>query len=393
MQIKMLLYVFGHIHHVLVEAVLTLYLAQIRYILQQAFESITQEVVADVHRKEKLARSQSAVIVAQREADKYAKKHGIGLAGNTETVPPIETDGALVKDGKVYLKGNPLETTKNIICPNCKLPRLLYPRVGFNAKDPPDPKQQYCKNEPPIILDKHDVHGQRKKGTKLKNATKNKQKKAEAQSPPSSNPSAPNTPTTSSFQAESFEFKTIDYPAAKCPNRDSAQGDHWKPVTQMATHLNGSCFLKRDRAAGREALTKMSGTPADSRAGSPDPKANGKRGRTVDDEDGSIKKKKQKLDAPKTKKKVTVSPSKLKNGENVGDDREESEDVPAVETTEPVKVKAKPKRMKQEQDDGAGRPTPEPGSKPLTNGVKGTKIKLKAAKTDGKETSKPVPAA
>src|SRR2546430_2419438 len=89
-------------------------------------------------------------------------------------------------------------------------------------------------------------------GTKIKGPAKGKQKKNEPQSPGSSNASAPPTPTGGSFASESFEFKTIDYPSAKCPNRDSALGDHWKTVTIMASHLNGNCFLKRDRAAGRE---------------------------------------------------------------------------------------------------------------------------------------------
>ena len=298
-------------------------------------------------------------------------------------MPVVETDGAVVREGKAYLKGNPLQTTKTIICPSCKLPRLLYPRVGYGARDPPDPNQQYCKNEPPIIIDKHDVHGQRKKGTKLKGPAKGKQKKNEPQSPGSSNGSAPPTPVGSSFPSESFEFKTIDYPSAKCPNRDSALGDHWKTVTIMASHLNGNCFLKRDRAAGREAVAKMSGTPADSRATSPKPATNGKRGRLADDEDETgSNKKKQKLDAPKkATKKGNVSPSKLKDMETP------EKDAPSkVELADSIKIHVKPKKQRPNIGSEA-RATPEPDAKAQVNGFNDGSGKLKSVKLNGKHKS------
>ena len=299
---------------------------------------------------------QSAVIEAQQRAEELAKYNATSSAdddlgvGPTPT-PVVETNGAIVKDGKVYLRGNPLKTTKKLLCPNCKLPRLLYPRVGYGARDPPDSRQQYCKNEPAIIIDKHDVHGQRKKGTKLKGPGKGKQKKNDAASPGSSNPSAPSTPLTASFPAETFEFKTIEAPAAKCPNRDSALGDHWKTVTQMATHLNGNCFLKRDRAAGREAVAKMSGTPGESRATSPKPHNGGKRGRAGEDNDGNGKKK-QKLDAPKKNlKRTTVSPSKLNEGDT-HDERPTSISPAKPELVDSIKIQGKIKRHGQSSEGG-----------------------------------------
>lgn len=342
--------------------------------------------MASVHRSEKLARSQSAVIEARQKVERVAKQNGIDLAnGNGAAMPVIETEGAIIKEGKAYLKGNPLQTTKNIICPNCKLPRLLYPRVGFGARDPPDPHQQYCKNEPPIIIDKHDVHGQRKKGTKLKGPAKGKQKKNEPQSPASSNASAPPTPTGSSFPSESFEFKTIEYPSAKCPNRDSALGDHWKTVSIMASHLNGNCFLKRDRAAGREAVAKMSGTPADSRATSPKPSTNGKRARIVDDDEENVStKKKQKLDAPKkVTKKGAISPSKLKSIETP------EKDVPAkVELADSIKIHVKPKKQKPTVESETNS-TPDAETKPHLNGTKDGGGKLKLSKLNGKHKATP----
>lgn len=359
-------------------------LTQIQFVLEKTFENIIHDVVASVHRTEKLARSQSAVIEARQKAERVAKQNGIDLPhGRVAAMPMVETEGALIKEGKAYLKGNPLQTTHNIICPNCKLPRLLYPRVGYGARDPPDPHQQYCKNEPPIIIDKHDVHGQRKKGTKLKGPAKGKQKKNEPQSPASSNGSAPPTPTGSSFPSESFDFKTIEYPSAKCPNRDSALGDHWKTVSIMASHLNGNCFLKRDRAAGREAVAKMSGTPADSRATSPKPSANGKRSRMADDEEenGSTKKK-QKLDAPKKgTKKGAISPSKLKSVETPAKDHADK-----VELADSIQIQVKPKKQKQPMESET-RSTPEPEAKPHLNGAKEGGGKLKFSKLNGKPKS------
>ena len=359
---------------------------QINYVLDKTFENIIHDLVAGVHRTEKLARTQSAVIEARQKAEKFAKQHGIDPTdSNGPPMPVVETDGAMIKDGKAYLKGNPLQTTKSIICPSCKLPRLMYPRVGYGARDPPDPRQQYCKNEPPIIIDKHDVHGQRKKGTKLKGPAKGKQKKNEVHSPGSS-PSAPSTPLAGSFQAEAFVFKTIEYPAAKCPNRDSELGDHWKPVTQMATHLNGNCYLKRDRAAGREAVAKMSGTPADSRATSPKP-TNGKRGRALDDTEGNGKKK-QKLDAPKKlTKKGTISPSKLKDMETPEKDHPMGDASPQVELADSIKIAVKPKKhFKREESEG--RSSPDADERPRANGVKEKTGKLKHPKSSGKVSGK-----
>jgi hypothetical protein len=324
---------------------------------------------------------QSAVVEAREKAGKIAKLNGIDLttgqaSSSGISMPVVETNGAVIKDGKAYLKGNPLKNTKTILCPHCKLPRLLYPRVGHGARDPPDPQQKYCKAEPPIILDKHDVHGQRKKGTKMKGPAKKKKNDAPS---PGSTDSIPSTPVTGSFQSESFEFKTIEYPAAKCPNRDSALGDHWKPVTQMATHLNGNCFLKRDRAAGREAVAKMSGTPADSRAASPKPGGNGKRGRTMDDNDGNGKKR-QKMDAPKKiTKKATPSPSKLKDVTTP--EKELATDTPSAsqDISDAVKVKIKLKWKDTESED-LSQQLAECNEEEVPNGVKDNGVKDGATK-------------
>ena len=257
---------------------------------------------------------QTAIVELEQRADMLGKKLDSDPADGEhgDDQGPVETKAAILKSGNIGLKGNPMKTVKHIRCPNCRLLRLLYPRVGFNSRPVPDPTQQYCKSEPMIIIDKHDVHGQRKKGVKVKGQPKGKNKKKnDAGSPAASENSDPLTPS-SSMPGDSFEFKEIDYPAAKCPNRESHLGDHWKSVNVFATHLNGSCFLMKNRAAGREANAKIGGTPRNSRANSPKPTAaNGVKRKAGDDESGATTKKKQKTsDGKKNAKGAVGAPSK-----------------------------------------------------------------------------------
>ncbi|EXJ81175.1 hypothetical protein A1O3_07465 [Capronia epimyces CBS 606.96] len=287
----------------------------ISYILDQSIESILHDILLDIHQEEKIARMQTAVIELEQRPDKQKSAHD----GDNAEDEPVESDAAILEEsGQYQLKGNPMKTIKHIRCPNCRLRRLLYPRVGFNARPVPDPTEQYCKTEPMIIIDKHDVHGQRKKGVKVKGQAKGKNRKKNDPASPTSENSDPLTPSSSMLN-DSFEFKEIDYPAAKCPNRDSHLGDHWKSVNVFATHLNGSCYLKKDRAAGREANAKIGGTPRDSRASSPKAGTNGVK-RKADDETSGGNKKKQKLgEVKRNDKKGGSGPSRLKEVNNAND--------------------------------------------------------------------------
>ena len=301
---------------------------QITYLLEHSIESILHDLLLDIHQEEKISRMQTAVVEVEQRAEKLGKKSSQDNENDDNAEDePVETIAATFKSGQVQLKGNPMKTVKHIRCPNCRLRRLLYPRVGYNSRPVPDPNEQYCKTEPMIVIDKHDVHGQRRKGVKVKGQTKNKKKKKDDPgSPAASENSDPLTPSSSMQAQESFEFKEIDFPAAKCPNRESHLGDHWKSVNVFATHLNGSCYLKKDRAAGREANAKIGGTPRDSRANSPKPATNGGVKRKAEDDEkstgsGGTKNKKQKTAAADVKKMdKKAPPSKLKEVNNVGDD-------------------------------------------------------------------------
>ena len=312
---------------------------QMSYILNQSIESVLHDILLDIHQEEKTARMQTAVVELETRAEKLAKQADNTGDTSDGTQAVVETKAATLKDGQVHLKGNPMKTVKHIRCPHCRLPRLLYPRVGFNSRPVPDVSQQYCKAEPNIILDKHDVHGQRRKGVKVKGQAKAKtKKKNEPGSPAPSEASDPLTPSSS--MPDSFEFKEIDYPAAKCPNRESHLGDHWKSVNVFATHLHGSCYLKRDRAAGREAREKISGTPRDSRASSPKaPAANGIK-RKAAEEEGPSTKKKQKTDLKKTKSAVGA-PSKLREASSHADDGADDSPVKAEPNGDTISVATK----------------------------------------------------
>lgn len=293
------------------------HVASMAHILEASIESIVHDILLEVHREEKISRMQTAVVDLNIRAEKLGRT--VDSSGTDSE--PVETKAAIAQNGTINMKGNPLKHVKHTRCPNCKKLRLWYPRVGFNSKPPPDPAGDYCKTEPVIILDKHDVHGQRKKGVKMKGQPKGKGKNNKLrESSPASSIGDPSTPQGS--LPDSFEFKEIDYPAAKCPNRNSHLGDHWKAVNLFATHLNGSCWLKRDRAAKGEANAKMSGTPKDSRANSPKPAAaNGvKRKADEKDVDAGPKKKQKMADIKKTDKKAGPQPSKLREQSTAGDD-------------------------------------------------------------------------
>jgi hypothetical protein len=311
--------------------------------IESQLEAIMHDILLDVHQDEKLARMRTAVIELEDRAHKLGRKPDGAPkdAQDANAQETVETKAAVFTDNGIQLKGNPMKTVKHIRCPNCGLRRLLYPRVGFNSRPVPDSTEQYCKQEPMIIIDKHDVHGQRKKGVKMKGQAKGKNKKKNDPPSPASENSEPVTPM--SAMAESFDFKEIDYPAAKCPNRESHLGDHWKAVNIFATHLNGSCYLKKDRVAGREANAKIGGTPRDSRASSPKAAAaNGVKRKAGEDDATPPTKKKQKTGELKKNAKGAVgAPSKLRETSTNADDKSTESPIKSEQNGDTIHVTPK----------------------------------------------------
>ncbi|KLJ07158.1 hypothetical protein EMPG_17351 [Blastomyces silverae] len=298
----------------------------IRSVLDDTFYNIIHDIVAKVHREEKIARMRSAVVLAKKLGEEEASRLQANelVAPESGSVEPgatapssakqkdndpvrIETDGATYDSGKVYLKGNPFQMTKEILCPNCRLPRLLYPLSGIGSRPPPDPYKEYCKKHPPIIMPGHDVHGNPFATDKI-----NRKKKQQPQQQTSSNTPASSPPSTPSTPSNSFKHvvaEKISFPTVKCPNCP-----RYFVVTRVAQHLDRCLGL-----SGRQ--TKRNLTPMDNGTNTPAPPpmkpSTLKRALPNGDDDaasGSLTKKK-KLNTPKKYSgKKPTPPSKLKIG-------------------------------------------------------------------------------
>ncbi|KAL2842232.1 hypothetical protein BJY01DRAFT_5319 [Aspergillus pseudoustus] len=275
-------------------------------ILNDTFYNIIHDIVAKVHRDEKVARMRSAVVVARQKAEEEAsrRREDAGAkpanplkSGDADSEDlkdiRVETEGAVFSDGKVYLKGNPLHTTKEIICPDCRLPRLLYPTTGVGARPPPDPYREYCQKQPMISKPGHDVHGNPFATDKL---NPKKKKQTNTSNTPASSP--PTTPDSSFKQAAP---EKVSFPTVKCPNCP-----RYFVVTRVAQHLDRCLGL-----SGRQ--VNRNKTPQENGSGTP---ASAPAKRPIGDEDGPTPlPKKKKLGAPKKLSgKKPPPPSKLKNG-------------------------------------------------------------------------------
>ncbi|KAL2820007.1 hypothetical protein BJX63DRAFT_334786 [Aspergillus granulosus] len=275
-------------------------------ILNDTFYNIIHDIVAKVHRDEKVARMRSAVVVARQKAEEEACRRredaGAKPVNPLKTGDPdsedlkdirVETDGAVFDDGKVYLKGNPLHTTKEIICPDCRLPRLLYPLTGVGARPPPDPYREYCQKQPMISKPGHDVHGNPFATDKL---NPKKKKQTTTSNTPASSP--PTTPDSSFKQAAP---EKVSFPTVKCPNCP-----RYFVVTRVAQHLD-RCLGLSGRQVNRNKTPQENGSSTPTSAPAKRP---------LGDEDGPTPlTKKKKLGVPKKLSgKKPPPPSKLKNG-------------------------------------------------------------------------------
>lgn len=274
-------------------------------ILNETFHNIIHDLVSKVHREEKIARMRSAVTVARQKAETTAdeseetvvdpKKEDVVDQKNVADLQ-LETEGAVFDRGKVFLKGNPLHTTKQIICPECRLPRLLYPPTGSNAVPPPDPHAEYCQNQPLVTVPGHDVHG------KLFSVMPNPKKKKE-------DDTIPTVPTN------------------KCPICP-----RYFVISRLAQHMD-RCMNISGRGSARNQTPTDSSAGAGSGASSPTSSAS-KRAHAGDDEDGSPSPtKKKKPNGPKKNATAKPGPSKLKNSFTVedNDDDIKSENADTVD--------------------------------------------------------------
>lgn len=259
------------------------------------------DLLIKVHRDEKIARANTAAIRVEKLASDTSD------SSNPDVRPDVkvETDAALYDEGKVFLRGNPLVTTKDIVCPRCHLPRLLYPTDGKGARKP-DPSIIYCKKHPYIDKPGYDIYGQTwvAQGPGRGKKKKDMEKKIETpQDSPTPNTEGAPTTTGGGGGAASRPPNMLSFPSATC-----SKCKRCILVTRLNNHM-GSCIGNSGRNASRAAAQKISngngngdGTPPSSQKGTPMPgsRANSPRKRDGDemksDDDESDN------DAPKKKK-------------------------------------------------------------------------------------------
>ena len=271
---------------------------QAHAVLDDLLYNILHDLLLKVHRDEKIARANTAAIKVEKLAQN-------SVDGATDTKPDVEveTEAAVYKDGKVTLKGNPLKTTKEILCPRCHLPRLLYPTDGKGARKP-DPGVIYCKRHPYIEKPGYDIYGQ----TWVAPGPGRGKKK---QKP---DPNDPNSPITADVSAKDRPPNVLSFPSATC-----SKCKRCILVTRLNNHM-GACIGNSGRTASRAAAQKISNgsnvgsqnynTPPGSQKGTPLPssRAASPRKRDADDMDNDDG---DEEDSSKPKKKVKVINKKV----------------------------------------------------------------------------------
>ncbi|OJD35535.1 transcriptional activator [Diplodia corticola] len=143
-------------------------------IVEDCLYNIIHDIVLQTHREEKLQRMQSAATTAEQAAiaehqentDKATAKGTSappvgGGGGGGDAAPAtsvrIDTGAAAYDNGRVTLRGNPLKTVPEIVCPHCKLPRLKHPIAGVGSRLP-DLSKNYCTRHPFVSRQGHDIY-------------------------------------------------------------------------------------------------------------------------------------------------------------------------------------------------------------------------------------------
>lgn len=251
-------------------------------ILDDMLYNVIHELIMKTHRDEKQSRSATAAIRVETLANEAAQDLA-GATGESRPEGHHETDAAEYENGQVSLKGNPLKTTTEILCPRCHLPRLLYPSDGIGARKP-DPNISYCKKHPYINKPGCDIYGQMwvapgpGRGKKKKDFDK---KISAAISAATTGIDAGGSTT------EQRPPNVLSFPSATC-----SKCKRCILVSRLNNHM-GSCIGNSGRTASRAAAAKISGngvgsdnTPPASNKGTPLPSSQGSpRKRDADDFD------------------------------------------------------------------------------------------------------------
>jgi ribonuclease P/MRP protein subunit POP1 len=331
---------------------------------------------------------------------------GASSANGASAVPTAETAAAKYDNGRVYLKGNPLATTPEIVCPHCKLPRLMHPIMGKGSQNP-DLTREYCKLYPFVQEKGHDVYGNpfptdMAKSKKERELIKQQQKNAEKESV-GGTPGSQDTDMATGggggeqqSQGREIKLNTGGKPASYIPWHTCPNCKRSLLITRFAQHLE-KCLGISGRQSSRNAMAKLAGqngngtgmgnTPLGSRMGTPAPGSQGdamsrvkskggspvKRFGDDDDDDNETPEKKKKKKSSYIKKadrermakegggilKVKLKPGSLSKEGSMSRDPERKSGESAD----------KPEKRERDENDGDGAP-------------KAKKIKLSLGKGD-----------
>ncbi|KAL1792341.1 hypothetical protein ACET3X_008848 [Alternaria dauci] len=260
-------------------------------ILDDLLSNIVFTTALSCHRSEKLLRMQSAatqaetIALANLEPQSQKQNNNTNTTGGSApTIPVAETPAAKYENGRVFLKGNPLKTTPEIICPHCKLPRLMHPIMGKGMQNP-DLTKEYCMLYPFVQRAGHDVYGNpfptdMAKSKKERELIKQQQKNAEKESV--GTPGSQDTDMAGAGDAKEIKLNTGGKPASYIPWHTCPNCKRSLLITRFAQHLE-KCLGISGRQSSRNAMAKLSGqngggtgsglgnTPLGSRMGTPAP--------------------------------------------------------------------------------------------------------------------------
>jgi ribonuclease P/MRP protein subunit POP1 len=280
---------------------------QIPRILEDCLYNVIFDTVLSTHREEKLLRMTSAAVHAESQA---LQSMGVPSTptGTTPSKPittpiqappqtTIQTPAATYENGRVYLKGNPLKNMKENYCPSCKLPRLMFPLTGANAKPPDNVNQSYCTLHPFIQKAGHDIYGNpfpvdQTGKTKKERELLKKAERAEKDNTPGSQ----DTNEDGSLMGEAGVRRLMagGKPASYVPWHTCPQCKRSLLITKFAQHLE-KCLGIGGRAARNVAAARLSGANGSangsvqgSRVGTPVPSqlGGGSKREANDDDDG-----------------------------------------------------------------------------------------------------------
>lgn len=273
---------------------LTRVMLQTKDILEDALHNIIFQTALSCHRSEKLLRMQSAATQAESVALSNLEPSSQNKNANgpsSSAVPTAETTAAKYENGRVYLKGNPLKTTPDIVCPHCKLPRLMHPIMGKRSQTP-DLTKEYCKLYPYVQERGHDVYGNpfptdMAKSKKERELIKQQAKNAEKESVGTPNSQDTDMAGAGESQGKEIKLNTGGKPASYIPWHTCPNCKRSLLITRFAQHLE-KCLGISGRQSSRNAMAKLAGsqngngngsgvgnTPLGSRMGTPAPGSQG----------------------------------------------------------------------------------------------------------------------